>query len=53
LFAQVGKHGAKYDVIDLPKAGTKGNSHMIMMDRSGDQVAGVIQGWLEKQALYK
>ena len=45
--------GGRYDVIDLPKIGIRGNSHMIMMDRNSDQVAGVIQGWLEKQGLYR
>jgi hypothetical protein len=45
--------GGRYDVVDLPKIGIRGNSHMIMMDRNSDQVAGVIQAWLEKQGLYK
>jgi hypothetical protein len=31
----------------------KGNSHMIMMDRNSDQVAGLIQDWLVKLGLYK
>ncbi len=53
FLAAAGKHGAKYDVVDLPKVGIKGNSHMIMMDKNSDQVAGVIQGWLEKQGLYR
>ena len=45
--------GGKYDVVDLPKIGIKGNSHMIMMDKNSDQVAGVIQDWLAKQGLYR
>ena len=45
--------GGRYDVIDLPKIGITGNSHMIVMDRNSDQVAGLIQGWLEKQGLYR
>ena len=53
FLAEAGKHGAKYEVIDLPKAGIKGNSHMIMMDRNSDQVAGLIQDWLQKQGLYQ
>jgi hypothetical protein len=53
FLAAAGKHGAKYEVIDLPKAGIKGNSHMIMMDRNSDQVAGLIQDWLVKQGLYQ
>jgi hypothetical protein len=53
FLADAGKHGARYEVIDLPKIGIRGNSHMIMMDKNSDQVAGVIQQWLEKQGLYK
>ena len=53
FLAAAGKHGAKYDVIDLPKIGIKGNSHMIMMDKNSDQVAAVIHDWLEKQGLYR
>jgi len=53
FFEQVRAAGGRYDVIDLPKAGIRGNSHMIMMDRNSDQVAGLIQEWLEKQGLYK
>jgi len=45
--------GGRYDVIDLPKAGVRGNSHMMMMDKNSDQVAGLIQAWLEKQGLYR
>lgn len=53
FLVEAGKHGARYDVIDLPKIGIRGNSHMIMMDRNSDQVAGVIQDWLAKQGLYR
>jgi pimeloyl-ACP methyl ester carboxylesterase len=45
--------GGTADVIDLPRVGIKGNSHMIMMDRNSDQVAGVIQDWLSKKGLYR
>jgi len=41
------------DVVDLPKAGIKGNSHMIMMDRNSDQVAELIQKWLADRGLYQ
>jgi hypothetical protein len=49
----VRKSGGRYDVIDLPKVGIRGNSHMMMMDRNSDQVAGLIQDWLAKQGLYR
>jgi len=45
--------GGTADVIDLPKVGMNGNSHMIMMDRNSDQVAGVIQEWQSKKGLYR
>jgi pimeloyl-ACP methyl ester carboxylesterase len=47
------KQGGVVDVMDLPKMGIKGNSHMIMMDKNSDQIAGLIQGWLAKQGLMK
>jgi len=50
---QVRAAGGRVDIVDLPDIGIRGNSHMMMMDKNSDQVAGVIQGWLEKQGLYK
>ena len=50
---QVRAAGGRYDVVNLPQAGIKGNSHMMMMDKNNLQVADVIQGWMEKQGLYK
>ena len=44
--------GGSVDVDELPKMGIKGNSHMVMMDKNSDQVAGVIQDWLVKKGLY-
>jgi pimeloyl-ACP methyl ester carboxylesterase len=43
--------GGSVDVLDLPKAGQHGNSHMIMMDKNSDQVAGLIQDWLARKGL--
>jgi hypothetical protein len=45
--------GGKVEVLDLPNAGIRGNSHMLMMDRNNLQVAGLIQDWLAKQGLYR
>ncbi len=45
--------GGKVDVVDLPKAGIRGNSHMLMMDRNNLEVAALIQHWLEQQGLYR
>ena len=46
FLGEVGKAGGSYDVVDLPKLGIKGNSHMMMMDRNSDEVAAQIQKWL-------
>jgi len=43
--------GGTVDTIDLPLQGIKGNSHMVMMDRNSDQVAGMIQAWLVKKGM--
>jgi pimeloyl-ACP methyl ester carboxylesterase len=47
------KAGGKVEVVDLPKAGIRGNSHMLMMDRNNLEVAALIQQWLEQQGLYR
>ena len=49
----ISKAGGKVEVVDLPRAGIKGNSHMLMMDRNNAEVAALIQSWLEKQGLYR
>ncbi len=38
--------GGSVEVMDLPARGVRGNSHMVMMDRNSDRVAGMIQDWL-------
>ena len=50
---EIVKAGGKVDVLDLPRAGQHGNSHMLMMDRNNAEVAALIQQWLEKQGLYR
>ncbi|MFN5666293.1 MAG: esterase, partial [Bradyrhizobium sp.] len=45
--------GGSADVVDLPKVGIKGNSHMMMMDKNNAEVAGLIQTWLEGKGLTK
>lgn len=45
--------GGSYDVIDLPKVGVRGNSHMMMNDKNNLDVAAVIQKWLESKNLYR
>lgn len=45
--------GGSVDVVDLPERGIRGNSHMVMMDRNSDQVAGVVQEWLAARGLWR
>jgi pimeloyl-ACP methyl ester carboxylesterase len=47
------KQGTRVEILDLPKAGVKGNTHMIMMDTNSDDVARRIQAWMTKQKLMK
>jgi hypothetical protein len=44
--------GARVEIRDLPRAGIRGNSHTMMMDRNNLEVADVIQTWLEREGLY-
>ena len=43
--------GGSVDVVDLPKRGIKGNSHMLMMDKNNAEIAALIQTWLEEKGL--
>lgn len=53
FFDEITKAGGKVEVLDLPKAGMRGNSHMLMMDKNNLQVAALIQEWLAKQGLVR
>lgn len=39
------------EVLSLPERGVKGNSHMLMMDRNSDTVAGIIAEWLDARSM--
>ena len=45
--------GGSVDLVDLPKAGIKGNSHMMMMDKNNGAIAELIQDWLVRRGLYR
>jgi pimeloyl-ACP methyl ester carboxylesterase len=45
--------GATVEWLDLPAAGIKGSSHMIMMDRNSDAVAALIQDWIGRHELMR
>jgi pimeloyl-ACP methyl ester carboxylesterase len=48
FMAKVSAAGGQVDTLDLPARGIRGNSHMLMMDRNSDRVAGLIQDWLAR-----
>ncbi|MES3000697.1 MAG: alpha/beta fold hydrolase [Pseudomonadota bacterium] len=45
--------GGNVEIIELPKIGITGNSHMMMMDTNSDQVAGVVQDWMTRRGLMR
>jgi hypothetical protein len=45
--------GGTADLLDLPARGIYGNSHMLMMDRNSDEVAGLVQTWMAAKGLMK
>jgi len=45
--------GGTVDVVDLPERGIRGNSHMVMMDRNGDEAAALVQDWLAAKGLWR
>src|SRR6202023_3695660 len=45
--------GGSVDVVELPKSGITGNSHMMMMDKNNSEIAALIQNWLEGKGLTK
>jgi pimeloyl-ACP methyl ester carboxylesterase len=45
--------GGVADWFDLPKMGVAGNTHMLMMDKNSDQVAGLIQKWMADKGLMR
>lgn len=47
----IAKAGGSVDWLELPKQGIAGNSHMTMMDRNSDQVAGLVQDWMARHDL--
>jgi pimeloyl-ACP methyl ester carboxylesterase len=43
--------GGSADWMELPQQGIKGNTHMLMMDRNSDQIAGLVNDWLVAKGL--
>jgi hypothetical protein len=48
---QIKQAGGSAEVVDLPKVGIKGNSHMLMMDKNNQDIAAFIQNWLRGKGL--
>ena len=51
--ASLKAEGVNAEWFDLPEAGFKGNTHMIMMDSNSDAVAARVQAWFAKNKLLK
>lgn len=47
--AALSRARAAADVIDLPRLGVKGNSHMLMLDDNSGQVADLMMRWLDRR----
>ncbi len=47
------KAGASVTWIALPEIGIKGNSHMIYQDKNSDDIAALVQKWMQEQGLMK
>ena len=45
---QLANGGGSVDTLDLPSSGIRGNSHVPMMDRNSDAIAGLIEKWISK-----
>ena len=45
--------GGVADTLDLPAAGIRGNSHMMMMDSNSNEVAARVQQWMVQQGLMR
>lgn len=43
--------GAPVDWLDLPDAGVRGNTHLMMMDRNSRDVAAAVQDWMTSRGL--
>jgi hypothetical protein len=51
FFARVRAAGGSVDVMDLPRIGIRGNSHVMMADENSDEVAGIVETWLRDRGL--
>jgi pimeloyl-ACP methyl ester carboxylesterase len=52
-FDALRRAGGDAEIIDLPRMGIHGNSHMTMMDLNSDRIAGLVQDWMARKGLMK
>jgi len=45
--ARIQAAGGRVDILHLPEAGLRGNSHMLMQDRNNAEVADLILKWID------
>lgn len=53
LIEKLRKAGGKATWIEMPDLGVTGNTHMLMMDSNSDEIAGVIQKWIQEEGLMR
>lgn len=53
FYAKLRAAGGSVELVNLPERGIRGNSHLMMMDRNNDVVAGVVQDWLAAKGLWR
>lgn len=51
--AALRERGGDATALDLPERGIRGNSHMLMMESNNQEIASLIQTWLEEKAFHQ
>lgn len=48
-FNSMSAHGVDIEIIDLPTLGISGNSHMLMMETNNEDIASLVESWLQRK----
>ena len=47
----INRHGGNATLVELPKIGIHGNTHFLMQDLNNDELADLLNRWLQEQLL--